>query len=73
MFITWVFWLSGSAALSNAVGGGSCYNTRDCGSLKAIVAFGWIAWIELTFLLGVICYLGVKAFRGGRGVQESLA
>lgn len=84
VILTWIFWLAGTAALSNAVGGTSCSNTvvnneivnhppRDCDSLKAIVAFGWITWIELTLMAGVICYLGFKAFRGGRGVQEGFA
>ena len=72
LFVTWVFWLCGSAALSNGVGNMSCNSEapRDCDAVKAILAFGWIGWIELTFLLCVICYLAFKAFRGGRGVQQ---
>lgn len=80
ILITWIFWLCGSAALSNAVGNAQCTNDeqadnfiRDCDALKAIVAFGWIGWVELTLLLGVILFLGAKAFRGGRGVHDSLA
>ncbi|CCV00683.1 unnamed protein product [Malassezia sympodialis ATCC 42132] len=80
VLITWIFWLCGSAALSNAVGNAKCVSDenadgfiRDCDALKAIVAFGWIGWVELTLLLGVILFLGMKAFRGGRGVHDSLA
>ncbi|EDP43537.1 hypothetical protein MGL_1750 [Malassezia globosa CBS 7966] len=76
LLITWIFWLCGSAALSNVVGNESCGNddaVRNCNSLKAILAFGWIGWIELTALLAVICYLAFKAFRGGRGVQQGFA
>ncbi|WFD25020.1 hypothetical protein MEQU1_003730 [Malassezia equina] len=78
ILLTWIFWLCGTAALSNAVGNKQCVDSgenfiRDCDALKAIVAFGWIGWVELTLLLGVILYLGMKAFRGGRGVQDSLA
>ena len=76
LLITWIFWLCGSAALSNVVGNESCGNdgaVRNCNSLKAIIAFGWIGWIELTALLAVICYLAFKAFRGGRGVQQGFA
>ncbi|WFD21157.1 hypothetical protein MCAP1_003416 [Malassezia caprae] len=80
ILLTWIFWLCGSAALSNAVGNSQCTNDenadnfiRDCDALKAIVAFGWIGWVELTLLLGVILFLAAKAFRGGRGVQDSLA
>lgn len=78
VFITWVFWLAGSASLSNKVGNMSCGASdsdavQDCHSLKAIVAFGWIGWVELTLLLAVICFLAFKAFRGGRGVHDSIA
>ncbi|WFC96485.1 hypothetical protein MBRA1_003143 [Malassezia brasiliensis] len=77
IFLTWVFWLAGSAALSTKVGSADCSaddnGIPDCSALRAICAFGWIGWIELTCMLGVICYLAYKAFSGGRGMNDGFA
>ncbi|PKI82546.1 hypothetical protein MVES_003348 [Malassezia vespertilionis] len=80
--LTWIFWLAGSAALSSKVGDVNCSDATkagavpyvpSCTAVKTIVAFGWIGWIELTFLLCIIIMLGVKAFTGGRGVSDGFA
>ncbi|WFD00974.1 hypothetical protein MYAM1_003733 [Malassezia yamatoensis] len=77
IFITWVFWLAGAAALSSAVSNADCSTStsglRDCSALRAICAFSWIGWLELTCMLGVICYLAYKAFSGGRGMNDGFA
>lgn len=71
VFVTFVFWLAGSAALSDKIGGGCPDGTRNCSALIALVAFGWIGWLELVFLLSVIGFLAFKAFRGGGGISEN--
>ena len=69
-FITWVFWLAGTAALSAKAGGSCPDDTRNCSAVQAILAFGWIGWIWLTFILSVIGFLAFKAFRGGGGIHD---
>jgi hypothetical protein len=47
LFITWVFWLSGAAAITAALNGGlNCgrFNIPYCGQLNALEAFAWICW-----------------------------
>ncbi|WFD39383.1 uncharacterized protein MJAP1_002358 [Malassezia japonica] len=77
IILTWIFWLAGSAALSSAVGNADCSNPASgipqCSALRAICAFGWIGWLELTFMLAVIGYLAFKAFNGGRGMNDGFA
>lgn len=46
IFLTWLFFLAGSAAVTDAMGGGqSCGDSllRYCNSLNALIAFGWIS------------------------------
>ncbi|WFD36911.1 hypothetical protein MCUN1_003803 [Malassezia cuniculi] len=71
VFLTFIFWLAGTAALSDKVGTGCPEGTRNCSALLAIVAFGWIGFLELLFLLAVIGFLAFKAFRGGGGIHEN--
>ena len=73
IFITWVFWLSGTDALSSKDGGSCQEGVKDCSAVRALQAFGWIGFVVLTAMLGVICFLAFKAFRGGRGFQDGLA
>ena len=78
IFLTWVFWLSGAAALTAHTGGSfSCaakpYPFPYCNSTKALTAFAWIGWIILSFMLAMVITIGAGAFRGGRSVKESLA
>lgn len=51
LFITWVLWLTASAALTQSIGGGlSCHNSPPfvyCNQLNALAAFGWMNWYVL--------------------------
>lgn len=78
IFLTWLFYLAGAAALTDRTGGS--FNCADkgfpfpyCNSTKALMAFAWICWIILTLMLAVIAAIGAGAFRGGRSVKETLA
>ncbi|TKY85825.1 hypothetical protein EX895_005366 [Sporisorium graminicola] len=78
IFLTWIFWLAGAAALTDRTGGsfsctGKGYPFPYCNSTKALTAFAWIGWIILCFMLAVVAAIGAGAFRGGRSVKESLA
>ncbi|CBQ73096.1 conserved hypothetical protein [Sporisorium reilianum SRZ2] len=78
IFLTWLFWLAGAAALTDRTGGsfscnGKGYPFPYCNSTKALTAFAWIGWIILTFMLAVVAAIGAGAFRGGRSVKEALA
>lgn len=76
LFFTWLFFLAGAGAITDALDGGrfSCGDVEIpyCNSLKALMAFSWIAWIQLTLMLGVLAVIGGSAFRGGRSVKEGL-
>ncbi|KAJ9479075.1 hypothetical protein PHBOTO_002548 [Pseudozyma hubeiensis] len=78
IFLTWIFYLAGAAALTDRTGGS--FNCADkgypfpyCNSTKALMAFAWIGWIILTLMLAGVAAIGAGAFRGGRSVKESLA
>ncbi|PWN54494.1 hypothetical protein IE53DRAFT_336976 [Violaceomyces palustris] len=76
IFVTWVFWMAGAAALTDRIGGGQdCGNSFlvYCNSTSALMAFAWIGWIILTFMLAVVAFIGGGAFRGGKSVKEGLA
>ncbi|GAA99821.1 uncharacterized protein L969DRAFT_91762 [Mixia osmundae IAM 14324] len=58
LFLTWLFWLAGSAALTNGIGGSiSCgtANIAHCHQLQSAVAFGWINFLLFTgaFVLSI--------------------
>ncbi|KAF9449984.1 hypothetical protein P691DRAFT_508254 [Macrolepiota fuliginosa MF-IS2] len=76
LFVTWVFWLTASAALTEALGGGLNCSTntlfRYCGQLNALVAFGWINWVFLSFALFVALLLGIRTIKRGDGYGGSL-
>ncbi|GAA5952618.1 hypothetical protein JCM8115_003652 [Rhodotorula mucilaginosa] len=70
LFVTWVFQLAGTAALSSALGGSldcSFYNGPHCSQLNALEAFGWICWILLTFMLAFAVWIGARSARSGNG------
>ncbi|SPO25669.1 uncharacterized protein UTRI_03034 [Ustilago trichophora] len=78
IFLTWIFWLAGAAALTDRTGGSfSCadkgYPFPYCNSTKALTAFAWIGWIILTFMLAMVIAIGAGAFRGGRSMKEAIA
>lgn len=76
LFITWVLWLTASAALTESIGGGlSCSNSPPfvyCNQLNALVAFGWINWILLSIALFIIILLGIRTIKRGDGYGGSL-
>lgn len=76
LFLTWIFFLAGSAALTDSLKGGvNCsHNSIEfCNSLEALIAFGFIGWVLLTLMLVAVGVIGGGAFRGGRSVKEGLA
>ncbi|KIP03209.1 hypothetical protein PHLGIDRAFT_77973 [Phlebiopsis gigantea 11061_1 CR5-6] len=75
MFLTWVFWLAGAAAITDTLGGGlNC--GRDsityCGQLNSLEAFAWVEFVLTTFALVVILLRGVTATRRGDGMTGGL-
>lgn len=78
VFLNWIFYLSGAAALTDRTGG--AFNCADkgypfpyCNSTKALQAFSWIGWIIMTLILALVAFVGAGSFRGGRSVKEPLA
>ncbi|KAI0095124.1 hypothetical protein BDY19DRAFT_916383 [Irpex rosettiformis] len=74
MFITWVFWLSGAAAITSTLNGGlDCgKGTTYCGQLNALEAFAWIEFVMTTFALVVITLRGVASARRGDGFRGQM-
>ncbi|PIL31216.1 hypothetical protein GSI_05914 [Ganoderma sinense ZZ0214-1] len=74
IFLTWVFWLSGAAALSAALGGrlNCSHHFVYCGQLNALEAFAWILWVISTFALVVVFLRGIAASRRGEGAKGPL-
>ncbi|KAI9454920.1 hypothetical protein BJY52DRAFT_1261873 [Lactarius psammicola] len=71
LFVSWVFWLSGAAALTNALGGGlDCdLNFIYCGQLNALEAFAWIEWVFLTIGFVFVIVVAVRAGQRGEGYR----
>ncbi|KAI0066595.1 hypothetical protein BV25DRAFT_1912653 [Artomyces pyxidatus] len=74
LFMTWVFWLSGAAALSESLGGrlNCSHHFVYCGQLNALEAFAWIEWVILTFAFVVVVLMGSRAMRRGDGYRGPL-
>ncbi|BGP54705.1 hypothetical protein JCM8202_003212 [Rhodotorula sphaerocarpa] len=75
LFITWVFWLSGTAAFASSLGGSldcSYYTGPYCTQQNALEAFGWICFILTTFMLVGAIMVGAKSARSGNGFGGSL-
>ncbi|PWN34094.1 uncharacterized protein FA14DRAFT_68411 [Meira miltonrushii] len=69
LFFTWLFVLAGAGAISASTNDNPfIYHS----SRQALEAFAWITWIQLTFMLAFVAFVGGKAFRGGRGFKEGL-
>ncbi|KAF8273856.1 hypothetical protein EI94DRAFT_1563114 [Lactarius quietus] len=72
LFVSWVFWLSGAAAITQSLNGG--LNCGDhiiyCGQLNALEAFAWIEWVFLTFGFVFVIVLAVRAGQRGQGYRE---
>ncbi|BGP14924.1 hypothetical protein JCM10213_003719 [Rhodosporidiobolus nylandii] len=70
LFITWVFWLSGAAAITAALGDNWKGGNSD--TLYALEGFAWICWIITTFLFSFVLFAGTRAARGGNGFGGAL-
>ncbi|CAL1694894.1 unnamed protein product [Somion occarium] len=75
LFITWVFWTAGAAAITAGLNGGLDCSRDDisyCGQQNALEAFAWITWILVTFALFIAIWRGISASRRGDGMRGSL-
>ncbi|GAA6029647.1 hypothetical protein JCM8097_000983 [Rhodosporidiobolus ruineniae] len=65
IFITWVFWLSGAAAITAALG--SNWHGGNSDTLYALEGFAWLNWIIVTFLFIGVIFTGFRSARSGNG------
>ncbi|KIJ94604.1 hypothetical protein K443DRAFT_125158 [Laccaria amethystina LaAM-08-1] len=76
IFMTWVLWVAAAAAVTQSVGGNLHCSTQTefvyCGHLNALIAFAWMIWIFLSFLLVAIIVRGVIVVRKGDGYSGGL-
>lgn len=73
LFLSWVFWLSGAAAITASLDGVStCRLFLFCSHLSALEAFAWIEWIVLTFGLGCIIVIALRSTHRGQGLNGPL-
>lgn len=75
LFVTWVFWLAGAAALTAALGGGEVCSHSDlihCNQIVAAEAFAWINFIIITIAFVLVVLLGVGAMRRGDRLSAGL-
>ncbi|KAM0788944.1 hypothetical protein ACM66B_003019 [Microbotryomycetes sp. NB124-2] len=73
--LTWIFWLAGAAAITQALGGGlDCGDVSigSCNQLNSALAFGWINWILITFAFAIILLVGARSARRGDGFGSGL-
>ncbi|SCZ99093.1 BZ3500_MvSof-1268-A1-R1_Chr7-1g09390 [Microbotryum saponariae] len=74
--LTWLFWLAGSAAVTDGFRKlGDCGARRlgHCGQLQSAEAFGWINWILSTIALAAIVVVGARSARSGNGFGGALS
>lgn len=72
---SWVIWLAGAAAITNAYGGGIRCGHRHfiyCHQLVAAEAFAWIEWILFCAWFAWCLFLLVKAWRSHEGVSRPM-
>jgi hypothetical protein len=72
---SWVFWLSGVAALTAALGGGqrcSHSSLTYCSQLVAAEAFGWIEVILISVVFVFVLVIGSAALRRGDRLSAGL-
>jgi len=78
IFMTWVFWLAGAAAITASLGGGNNCSNIDfflpyCSQLNAIMGIAWTEWIIITFVLVFVFIVAVRSVRRGDGYRGPLA
>jgi len=68
LFVSWVFWLSGAAALTASLDTVStCRLFLFCSHVSALEAFAWMEWIILTFGFGCIIVIALRSTHRGQG------
>lgn len=54
LFVLWLFWISGAAVATSIWGNLSfCQQFEACRVLSAMLAFTWLGWIVLSFIIGI--------------------
>jgi len=74
LFLSWVFWLSGAAALTASLGGGlDCnFGFIYCSQLNALEAFAWLECVVLTVGFIYVLVIAVRAQQRGEGYNGAL-
>jgi len=74
LFLSWVFWLSGAAAITESLGGGlDCHlGFVYCSQLNALEAFAWIEWVVLTVGFIYVLVVAVRVIQRGEGYNAPL-
>jgi len=69
LFLSWVFWLAGAAAITDSLRGGlDCSRGFIyCSQLNALEAFAWLEWVVLTAGFIYILVIAVRAKQRGEG------
>jgi len=73
LFLSWVFWLSGAAAITASLDEVStCRLFIFCSHLSALEAFAWMETIVLTVGFTFIIVIALRAVRRGQGYNGPL-
>ncbi|KAE9407506.1 hypothetical protein BT96DRAFT_104541 [Gymnopus androsaceus JB14] len=71
LIILWFLWLGGAAAASSIFGDiSTCQQFQACQILSALLAFAWLGWIMLTFLLIISIIVMIQSSQAGRKVLD---
>jgi len=71
LFLSWVFWLSGAAALTASLDDvPTCRFFLFCSHLSALEAFAWMEWIVMT--VGFACIIVIAVRGRGQGYNAPL-
>ncbi|GAA5996732.1 uncharacterized protein JCM10292_003168 [Rhodotorula paludigena] len=69
VFLLWVLFLGGAAALSDRLPGLQYCSGSLCSLGRAVQAFAWLSWILLTFLFALLVVVGIlQTMRSSSGV-----
>ncbi|CAK9780724.1 unnamed protein product [Cutaneotrichosporon oleaginosum] len=75
--VTWIFWLCGAAAFTQAIGGGERCNKDTtllhCGQNVATEAFAWIQFILFAFFFAGMCLIAGTTTRRGDKLSTPIA